>query len=162
MKATILVLPALLALAACDGGTQGAGVTDEETATSERAVAAGALSLEEIQTTDTQTAAGTQIPASIQGRWGLVPADCESGRADAKGLLTITGDKLEFYVSVGTLAAVESAGGSRIRAAFDFTGEGMTWKRDIVLDVEDQGAALIRHEYGEGAAPGQFRYAKCS
>ena len=34
-------------------------------------------------------AASGPIPAAIQGRWGLTPADCTSTRGDAKGLLTI-------------------------------------------------------------------------
>lgn len=160
MKASILVLPVLLALAACDGGTQGAGTTDEETAPNERAVAAGAVSAEESPEPD-QAPAVSQIPAPLQGRWGLTSADCEPGRADAKGLLEIGGNKLEFYESVGRLDRIEEADGSRIRASFDFTGEGMTWERDIALDVQDGGSTLIRREYGEGAAPEPFRYAKC-
>ena len=105
--------------------------------------------------------APTAIPAAIQGRWGLVPADCEPGRDDAKGLLTIGADKLDFYESTGTLDTISEAAPTRIRAAFDFTGEGMTWQREVVLDVQDDGATLIRREYGQDAAPGPFRYARC-
>src|SRR4051794_38468260 len=41
----------------------------------------------------------TQIPAALQGSWGLTPADCMPERGDAKGLLTITHDDLHFYES---------------------------------------------------------------
>jgi hypothetical protein len=108
------------------------------------------------ETTDPRT-----IPAAIQGRWGLTEADCEPGRADAKGLLTISGDRLEFYESVGTLDSIDEAGPNRIRADFDFTGEGMTWERDIALDLQDGGQTLVRREYGEGAAADAFSYSKC-
>jgi hypothetical protein len=91
----------------------------------------------------------------------MTSADCEPGRADAKGLLAITGNKLEFYESVGTLAAIEQAEGNRIRGSFDFTGEGMTWKRELTLEVREGESTLIRREYGEGAAPEPFRYTKC-
>ena len=111
---------------------------------------------------DTGTPAPTELPAALRGRWGLVSADCTSTRGDAKGLLTITADQLEFYESVGTLDTIMDAGPNRVRATFDFQGEGMTWQREVVLDAQDDGATLVRREYGEGAAPGPFRYAKCS
>lgn len=102
------------------------------------------------------------IPAAAQGRWGLVPADCTSTRGDAKGLLIVEADKLRFYESVGRLGKVSESGAKRIRATFSFTGEGMEWMRDEVLEVQDGGTTLIRREYGEDAAPGPFKYAKCA
>src|SRR5215212_795465 len=39
------------------------------------------------------------IPAALQGRWGLSPADCMPGRSDAKGLLIISPGELRFYES---------------------------------------------------------------
>src|SRR5690606_41044940 len=98
----------------------------------------------------------------LQGRWGLAPADCTSTLGDAKGLLTITANRLEFYESVGTLDTITQAGPNRVRASFDFEGEGMTWERELVLEVEDDGATLIRREYGADAAPEPFRYTKCT
>ena len=160
MKSIAFVVPALLALAACNNGTQGADITTEEAEADGNIVGNSSSSKPSSETADTETDAST-IPAAIRGRWGLVPADCEPGRDDAKGLLTITADKLEFYESVGTLDSISEARPTRIRAAFDFEGEGMTWQREVVLDVQDGGATLIRREYGADAAPGPFRYAKC-
>jgi hypothetical protein len=163
MKLAPLLFTSLLALGACDGGTQGAGVTVEETA------GEGAPVVEASEPAiDASTNAGaanaerpTRIPAALQGRWGLTGADCEPGRPDAKGLLTIDDRTLEFYESVGTLDAIEEARPSRIRAAFVFTGEGMTWERDIVLVVQDEGRTLIRQDRGAEAAPDPFRYMRC-
>lgn len=101
------------------------------------------------------------IPLAIRGRWGLVPADCTSTRGDAKGLLTIDGTTLKFYESRGTLGATAERSDTRLRAAFTFSGEGMTWSRDEVLDVQGGGKTLIRREYGDDAAPGPFKYARC-
>lgn len=101
------------------------------------------------------------IPEPVQGRWGLVPADCEPGRSDAKGLLVIDATTLRFYESVGRLAEIEERDASRIRAAFAFTGEGMTWRRDEVLDAQDEGQTLVRRQYGENAPPGPLKYRRC-
>jgi hypothetical protein len=149
MKTLALPLVCLIALAACDSGASNpepAGTTAPEAPDIASA---------------TPSPAASTIPATIQGRWGLVPADCEPGRDDAKGLLTIGPTKLEFYESVGTLTEIEEASDTRIRAAFAFTGEGMTWQRDETLDAQDNGQTLIRREYGEDAAPGPLRYSKC-
>ena len=101
------------------------------------------------------------IPVSIQGRWGLVPADCTSTRGDAKGLLVVSATSLGLYESRGTLSMIADRSDSHLRASFAFTGEGMLWTRDELLDVQDGGKTLVRREYGEDAAPGPFKYARC-
>ena len=112
--------------------------------------------------TATGTAPAQSIPVAVRGRWGLVPADCTSTRGDAKGLLTIDATTLRFYESRGTLRTIKQRADSRIRATFAFSGEGMTWTRDEVLDAQNGGRTLIRREYGEDAAPGPFRYSRCA
>ena len=161
MKSLALPLLALAALAACDGGTQSADTTAEE-AEAAGNIVGNSSSSKPPQDAATESPAATAIPAAMHGRWGLVPGDCTSTRGDAKGLLTISASELKFYESLGTLDTIEESAPTRIRASFDFEGEGMAWERDVVLDVQDQGATLIRREYGEDAAPGPFRYAKCN
>ena len=157
MRIALIAALAALPLAACDNQSEPA---PEPTAAEPTATATEALTPTPTPEAD-DTADATAIPTAIRGRWGLVEADCEPGRDDAKGLLTITADKLDFYESVGTLDSVDEAGANRIRADFDFTGEGMTWERDIALELEDGGQTLVRREYGEGAAAEAFRYSKC-
>jgi hypothetical protein len=108
---------------------------------------------------DTPTA--TQIPAAVQGHWGLVPNDCDPSRSDAKGLLTIGPNSLKFYESRATLDMIKESGDSHIRASFQFTGEGMNWTRDEVFDVQDGGKALVRREFGEDASSDALRYTRC-
>jgi len=154
-----LTLSSLLVLTACDSGTPDTPAAGGATATPAAPVATPATA------TDVPGASGprpTTIPAAIQGRWGMVEADCEPGRDDAKGLLVITPTRLEFYESVGTLDEIEEGTDTRIRADFDFTGEGMTWDHEVTLDVQDGGRTLIRREHGDDAAPGPFRYSKCA
>ena len=162
MKRISFVLPALLVLAACDNGTQSAETTAEKAAVDGDLAANSSVAPAPSPPEDAGTPAPTELPDSLRGRWGLVPADCTSTRGDAKGLLTITANRLEFYESVGTLDTVMEAEPTRIRALFEFEGEGMTWQREAVLDVQDDGKTLIRREYGDDAAPGPFRYTKCS
>ena len=162
MKSISLALPAVLALAACDGGTQSAGVSTEEAEAAGNIVGNSSSSKPSSRAT-ADAPAPTQIPAAMRGRWGLVAADCEPGRDDAKGLLTVTADKLEFYESVGTLDSIIESAPTRIRASFDFEGEGQTWERDGMLEIQDGGDTLVRREYGGiDAAPGPFRYTKCN
>lgn len=101
------------------------------------------------------------IPDALQGRWGMVPADCTSTLGDAKGLLTITAGTMQFYESRGVLKSIAEQSPTRLVADFDFTGEGMAWQRRMVLDAQDDGRTLVRREYGVDAAPGAFRYARC-
>lgn len=148
MKAPTPLL-AVLALAACDSGTVGS----EPAATETHAVAEPAP--------PARTSADA-IPDALLGRWGLTAADCEPGRVGAEGLLTVTANGLEFYESVGTLDEIREVTAEHIRATFDFTGEGMEWERDMALELQEAGGALVRREYGADAAPGSFRYVKCN
>jgi hypothetical protein len=101
------------------------------------------------------------IPQVVQGRWGLVPADCTTTRGDEKGLLVVGPDSLKFYESHAKLGAIAERSDTRIRATFAFTGEGMEWTHDVVLDAQDGGNTLIRRDYGPDAEPGPFKYTRC-
>jgi len=106
--------------------------------------------------------AGNAIPAAFQGRWGMTANDCDPAQADvAKGLMVVSGNRLEFYESVGTLDDIESVSATRLAGDFNFTGEGMEWERDITMDLQDNGRTLIRRETGEDAIPGPLNYSRC-
>jgi len=102
-----------------------------------------------------------QIPLALRGRWGLVPADCEK-RSDNKGLLVISGTTLGFYESRGTLKSITEWTPARLHADFDFTGEGMSWTREMELDLQQGGTVLVRRDHGEDAQPGVLRYRRCA
>ena len=101
------------------------------------------------------------IPAALRGRWGLDPADCRPGQADAEGLLAVGAQGLEFYESVAALEEVDERSATVLRARFAFSGEGMEWQRDLTLSLEGDGGTLVRREHGEDASPGAFRYTRC-
>ncbi|MGY9049606.1 MAG: hypothetical protein ACKVKF_21840 [Rhodobacterales bacterium] len=108
-----------------------------------------------------QDEAGGGIPEAMQGRWGLVPADCTSTQGDAKGLMTVGPKTLKFYESRGTLAEVTARSAERIEASFAFEGEGMVWSYTEVLALQDGGHTLTRQEEGDGAMPGVLSYSAC-
>ena len=152
---------ALLALAACGGSGDGQGAKSPD-ADASPPTAADPSPAAMPKPKPSETPVVVTIPGSIQGRWGLVPADCTSTKGDAKGLLTITPTRLEFYESVGILTDVEELAPNHLRAGFDFTGEGLEWQRAQTLDASDDGKTLIRRELGDDAAPGPFQYLRCS
>jgi hypothetical protein len=98
-----------------------------------------------------------KIPAALQGRWGLTPADCMPGRADAKGLLVISAGDLRFYESRAVPAGNIAADADSISGDFAFTGEGQSWTKYQSLQLQKQG--LVRTETKPTAS---FTYAKCT
>ena len=145
---------AALALAACSGEKAEAPAEDKSTpqAVATPPAPEGAVS----------PADGPQsIPQEVQGRWGLVPADCTTTRGDDKGSLVVGPDSLKFYESHARLGTIAERSDTRIRATFAFSGEGMEWTQDVVLDAQDDGKTLIRRDYGPDAMPGPVKYTRC-
>ena len=96
------------------------------------------------------------IPAALQGRWGLTPADCMPGQSDAKGLLTITANDLRFYESRAVPA------GNVDTDANSISGDCWVRKGTVKAAAMSRSArlrGLRRHvsaeaaPFGEGGAP---------
>lgn len=100
------------------------------------------------------------IPEALVGAWGMNLADCKNDAA-AKGLVRISDTTLKYYEARGTLTGTIDQSPTRIVGDFAFEGEGQTWQRQMVLDVQDDGRTLITREYGPGAVPGVLRYSRC-
>jgi predicted small lipoprotein YifL len=99
------------------------------------------------------------IPAKLQGRWGLVGPDCTGDPAAAKGLMTVRATDLKFYESRGVLGSVVASGAAGLRAHYAFSGEGMTWTREIDLSLV--GDRLVRRD-ADGEMKGQtLSYTRC-
>ncbi len=109
----------------------------------------------------TSPVALTSIPAAMAGRWGINPADCDPEEAANKGLVTISGNSMRFYESVGELEEVAASTADSLRGNFSYEGEGMTWSREASLALADDGNTLVLEEFGDDAVPGARRYAKC-
>ncbi|PFG64446.1 hypothetical protein AXZ77_3086 [Thioclava sp. ES.031] len=88
----------------------------------------------------------TTLPDGMIGRWGLTKADCDSSRDDAKGLMVVKPDSLQFYESQAKLTEIDSATDRVVRATWNFIGEGEKWQRDIVLTLSSTGIYLSRQD----------------
>ena len=98
----------------------------------------------------------TGIPANLQGRWGLTPADCTAPLARAKGLLVINSGELRFYESRAVPSADLHTGAVATSGTFHFSGEGQNW--DKFESLQRKGDKLTRTE---GNPTASYTYAKC-
>ncbi|HEV8407845.1 MAG TPA: hypothetical protein VGQ34_07900 [Sphingomicrobium sp.] len=96
------------------------------------------------------------IPMTLQGRWGLTPADCTSALAEAKGLLVINANEVRFNKSLAAPANGVQADNQSMNGDFRFSGEGKTWMR--FESLKRSGDKLTRTETDPAAS---YTYAKC-
>jgi len=154
MKKTALFISlAALGLAACGETSEPDGVNTEAANSLPDAEAAAG---EPVLGTHEDMAA--TIPTALQGEWAMSEGDCFPENGAAKGRLEISETALTFYESVGTLDEVQEREAERLVATFDFTGEGMEWRRTETLSLS--GAVLTRST-DKGDAQGPYEYRRC-
>ena len=171
MKAVNALLPAALlafALAACQQQADD-NIAIDETNTTNTAVetlppdetVTNESSLNEADDAGSEqpsppgTPEASMIPGQYRGRWGMVAADCEPGRSDAKGLITIGEKTIRFYESTATLKEQRPAIATSFAGLFAFTGEGQSWQK--VMTFTRTGDTLKRAE-----EDGTFTYKRCT
>jgi hypothetical protein len=171
MKAVNALLPAALlafALAACQQQADD-NIAIDETNTTNTAVetlppdetVTNESSLNEADDAGSEqpsppgTPEASMIPGQYRGRWGMVAADCEPGRSDAKGLITIGEKTIRFYESTATLKEQRPAIATSFAGLFAFTGEGQSWQK--VMTFTRTGDTLKRAE-----EEGTFTYKRCT
>ena len=101
------------------------------------------------------TPEASMIPDQFRGRWGMVAADCDRNRDDAKGAMTIGERTIMFYESRATLKERRPAIATSFAGLFGFTGEGQTWQK--VMTFTRTGDTLKRAE-----ETGTFTYTRCA
>jgi hypothetical protein len=101
------------------------------------------------------TPEASMIPSQYRGRWGMVAADCDRSRSDAKGAITIGERTILFYESTATLKEQRPAIATSFSGLFDFTGEGQNWRK--VMTFTRTGDTLKRAE-----ETGTFTYTRCA
>jgi len=79
------------------------------------------------------TSEAGMIPGQYRGRWGMVTADCDRNRSDAKGAITIGERTMIFYESTATLKERRPAIATSFSGLFGFTGEGQKWEKVVTL-----------------------------
>ena len=101
------------------------------------------------------TPEASMIPSQYRGRWGMVEADCDRSRSDAKGAITIGERTIRFYEAVATLKEQRPAIATSFSGLFAFTGEGQNWEK--VMTFTRTGDSLKRAEES-----GTFTYRRCA
>ncbi|MDX3909101.1 MAG: hypothetical protein QHC67_04705 [Sphingobium sp.] len=164
ISALILTVVATLALSACDRPQQPPAIENAEirnvTENAAPALTNGGESEEQANTASPNTSPANEagLPTAFLGRWGMTEADCDVGRSDTKGLVTVSGDTLKFYESLGKLMSMKTVSPMEVNASFAFSGEGQNWNKDMTLKLENGGTTLVRIEKDPAAT---FRHKKC-
>ena len=107
------------------------------------------------QSSPPNTPEASMIPGQYRGRWGMVAADCDRNRDDAKGAITIGERTILFYESRATLKERRPAIATSFAGLFAFTGEGQNWEK--VMTFTRTGNTLKRAE-----ETGTFTYTRCA
>lgn len=94
------------------------------------------------------------IPDQYRGRWGMVEADCDRERSDAKGHILIGERTIAFYESRATLRERRPAVATAFSGLFAFTGEGQQWEK--VMTLSRDGDRLTRSD-----SDGSYSYRRC-
>lgn len=173
MKQTIAIATLLaLALVACQQGSDDNIAIDESNSLNadietlppdegNEETAAANASLNEADDAGSElpsppnTPEASMIPGQYRGRWGMVAADCDRNRSDAKGAITIGERTIIFYESTATLKEQRPAIATSFSGLFAFTGEGQNWQK--VMTFTRTGDTLKRAEES-----GTFTYQRCA
>ena len=111
---------------------------------------------EDVNVSEAASGSGS-IPAAFHGRWGMTPADCMPNRSDNKGLLVVSADGIHFYEALAKPTGDLRLTPNSVSGSFAFTGEGETWRKHEVLELQDH--KLVRTESDPMAS---YTYARCT
>ncbi|MCF2513544.1 hypothetical protein LVY65_00455 [Sphingomonas sp. G124] len=165
MKQICSIALLALALAACQqSNDDNIAIDDTNTANAEvetlppdETVSNDADNVADGNSAETPTALA--IPAAFHGRWGMVPADCTSTKGDAKGLISIDGNSIKFFESLGKLTKVTLNAPENFTGTFAFTGEGESWTNSQNLKLTGSSNTLIRSETDVAQS---YTYKRCA
>jgi hypothetical protein len=160
----LAILGGVTALVACSGSDPVADNLNNAAAPAEvdvlppdESVGTPTNDLENGDDEDVNAGGGGAIPAAFHGRWGMTPADCMPNRSDNKGLLVVSADGMRFYEALAKPSGELRLTPKSVSGSFSFSGEGETWKRHEVLEL--QGHKLVRTE---SAPMASYTYARCT
>lgn len=162
VRVPLITLSMVLTIAACSRhdpvakNASGAGLPPPANAAAADPTGAPPEDKTEPETAASPAAPAAAIPAALQGRWALSPADCMTTRSDRKGLLVVTADGLQFHDSSAVPTVDVEIDEGSISGQFHFTGQGRAWDRYEAL--QRNGGKLTRTENSPAAS---YTYAKC-
>lgn len=93
----------------------------------------------------------TRFPGAYVGRWGQNANDCQPGRSDAKGLMSVQGSLVKFYESVGTMRKGTRESTVSVKGDFEFMGEGQKWEKPMQFKLDKDRKQLVRTDMADGS-----------
>lgn len=143
----------LLLLAACSGegseeaaGNVAAGMAQDAGAPDGPAIAPEPAANEAAASADgdgneaSSQQSASIIPARFHGEWNSDRSACGSGSNASR--LRISGDRLQFYESVGLARRVEVEGERVVEVTAQYVGEGESWQDQRRLSLSEDGDSL--------------------
>jgi hypothetical protein len=162
------LLPGLLVLAACGGGSEAdynrvevpEAVAEAQNAIDAAVIANGAATTARAGVPVTKPSAnaarGRALPKEFQGYWGVTPNDCELANTDATGRINVDADTIRFYESKARVLDVLDPSPYAVTTDLRFEGEGETWQRRTEWKLANGGTTLVRRDGGQ-----TVRYSRC-
>lgn len=95
---------------------------------------------------DTASADPAAIPVAMRGQWTGPDERC--GDRGAVLALEVNPRELLFHESAGTVKKIEAAPNDATRVTADFTGEGESWTRTLLLKQSADGQRLTITQQG--------------
>ena len=98
------------------------------------------------------------FPGAYQGRWATTVAGCAEDPENSPQMISLQGQLLKSYESVGTMRAGKRQTSKTMEAEFEFVGEGTKWNKTVAFELSEDRSRLTKTDKGDGAA---IRYVQC-
>ena len=98
------------------------------------------------------------FPGAYQGRWATTAAGCAEDPENSRQMISLQGQLLKSYESVGTMRAGKRQTSKTMEAEFEFIGEGTKWNKTVAFELSEDRSRLTKTDKGDGAA---IRYVQC-
>lgn len=100
----------------------------------------------------------SHFPGGYQGRWATTAAGCADDPANSQQMISLQGQLLKSYESVGTMRAGKRQTSKTMEAEFEFIGEGAKWNKTIAFELSEDRSRLTKTDKGDGTST---RYVQC-
>lgn len=98
------------------------------------------------------------FPGAYQGRWATTAAGCADDPENSPQMISLQGQLLKSYESIGTMRAGKRQTSKTMEAEFEFVGEGTKWNKTVAFALNDDRSRLTKTDRGDGTA---IRYVQC-
>lgn len=98
------------------------------------------------------------FPGGYQGRWATSVAGCADDPENSQQMISLQGQLIKSYESVGTMRAGKRQTSKTMEAEFEFIGEGTKWNKTVAFELSEDRSRLTKTDKGDGTA---IHYVQC-